>query len=170
MNRPFKTDLSTFRTSYRADLINNQYEYIGGDTYQTYVRTQILEDVPDWYNVGVINQGGLEGGADYQNDSTMIRIHFHEDEIDANIADAVANDNDNGLVRYFDNYAQNWVMPDNSLHGRLIIVTNVLNENTLNAHLDSIREHHHYDNLNEIINNVRQTLLPYINAPYINVP
>ena len=83
MNQPFETELTSYRIDWRANLINNEYHYIGGDRYNNNETTQIISNTPEWYN-------------------------------------------------------------------------------TVNTHINLIREHYHYNNVNEVINNIRTELLQYI--------
>lgn len=155
MNQPFETELTSYRIDWRANLINNEYHYIGGDRYNNNETTRIIGNTPEWYNTDLVDNHIY-----YQNNNTILWKLFevnHQDNIQGNIQY-----NSHNEINY-DNTSNNWIISDGTLHTHFVIVTNELNENTLNTHLNLIREHYHYDNVNEVINNIRTELLQYIN-------
>ena len=151
MNQPFETELTTYRAHWRADLINNQYHHIGGDHYNNIERTTILNNTPEWYNTDLIDNSSY-----FQNETTILCRLF-----EANIP-SITRYNSNNEITY-DNISNNWIIHDGTLHTHFVIVTDELNENTLIRHLNMIREHYRYDNVNEVINNVRTKLLQHMN-------
>ena len=149
-----ETDSITFRRFTRAIEVNNEYQYIGGDNYEHRNRTQIIDELPEWYNNGLI--GGFANGADEQDGSTMIRTRFIQ-EPHENI--------DVGFIEYYDNNENNWVIPDGSLHGHFTVITVGLDEQTINTHINMIRDNYNYENIEEIANIARINLEEYMNIP-----
>jgi hypothetical protein len=151
MNQPFETELITYRRSWRAHIVNNEYHYIGGDNYTNNTRTVILNNIPQWYNTDLIDNNSYS-----QNGSTKLCRLF-----EGNAPGIIQYGNNNDIT--YDNTTDNWIISDGELHSHSVIVTDELNLDNIITHLNMIREHYQYDNINEIINEVRSDILQYIN-------
>jgi hypothetical protein len=152
MNQPFQTELTTYRTLWRGQLINNEYHYTGGDNYDNIESTQILSNIPEWYNTNLVDNDSY-----YQNETSILHKL-----IKPNNPTILPYDSYNTQITY-DNTTSDWIIHDTSLHTHTLIVTDILNEHNFLNHLDLIREHYHYDNVNEIINKVITEILEHMN-------
>ena len=145
MDTFFETTLSTFRTSYRAEVINNEYKYIGCDTYLSYGATNLILNPPGWYTMD-----NIEYRADYQDGSTMIKSF--EDNLNIK----------QDFVAYYDNIDNNWIFPDGSLDSKYSIVTHGINLENIDIHTNVLRQFFQYNNIEDIITYINETILPFI--------
>tara|TARA_B100001248_G_C27306488_1_gene419754 strand:+ start:295 stop:762 length:468 start_codon:yes stop_codon:yes gene_type:complete len=152
MNQPFETEIITYRTNWRAELVNNQYVYIGGDTFHNNETTNIINNTPEWYNNNLVDNYVY-----FQNNNTMLWKLF-----DGYYPNNIQYNNLNNDIT-FDNTLNNWIVHDGTLYSHYIIVTEELNDNNLTNHLNMIREHSNSNNINYLVNNVRTELLQYMN-------
>jgi hypothetical protein len=153
MNQPFETEIINYRIDWRAELVNNEYVYIGGDRFHNNETTTIINNTPEWYNNNLVDNNIY-----FQNNNTILwklfeAYHPNNIQYNNNLNDEIT----------FDNISNNWIINDSNLYSHHVIVTNELNDNNLNNHLNMIREHCHSDNINYLINNVRTDLLQYMN-------
>lgn len=107
----------------------------------THTTTQIgLDSVPYWYHTDFI---------DFQNGSTKIRSNFSDLEIQS----------------YY--HVQKWLNIYNRLDSYIVIVTEVFNQYTINEHLASVSAYLNYENIEDILRNINDTLLNYMKDFYI---
>lgn len=107
----------------------------------THSTTQIgLDSVPYWCHTSFI---------DYQNGYTKIRSNFSDLEIQS----------------YYD--VQKWLNIYNRLDSYIVIVTEVFNQYTINEHLASVSAYLNYENIEDILRNINDTLLNYMKDFYI---
>lgn len=153
MNQPFETELINYRLDWRAELVNNEYVYIGGDRYNNNETTSLIHNTPEWYNNNLVDNQIY-----FQNNNTMLWKLF-----DVYYPNNIQYNNNSNNEITFDNNLNNWIVNDGTVSSHYVIVTNELTDNNLTNHLNMISEYCYSDNINEVINNIRTELLEHIN-------
>lgn len=138
MNKIVQTEIISYRKSWIGRLYNNEYYYVKDYDYDIYERTLILDELPEWYN------------------NTDERI-IHNDKTKLDI---IYDDNLEPFKKpyntsyYYNNNENNWIVNDNTLHKNMVAVTEIIDNNDINIHLNTIKENYLYNNLNDLLNSI----------------
>ena len=138
MNKIIQTEIISYRKSWIGRLYNNEYYYVKDYNYDIYERTLILDELPEWYNnidESIIQIDNSKLDIIYDNNLEPFKKPYNSDNI-------------------YNNNENNWIVQDYSLYKNMVIVTEIIDLNDINSHLNIIRENYHLNYLNDLINNI----------------
>ena len=138
MNKIIQTEIICYRNSWFGRLYNNEYHYVKDNIFDTYERTLILDQIPEWFNNieyrSVIN-GNTKLDSIYDNNLEPFKKPYS--------------------TNYdYNNNENYWVITDNRLHKNMVAVSEIIDNNDINTHLNTIRENYTYSNLNDLLNSI----------------
>lgn len=138
MNKIIQTEIMCYRKSWIGRLYNNEYYYVKDYDYDIYERTLILDELPEWYNnvdERIIHNGKTKLDIIYDDNLEPFKKPYN-------------------TSYYYNNNENNTIVNDNTLHKNMVAVTEIIDNNDINIHLNTIKENYLYNNLNDLLNSI----------------